>query len=67
MRWPRVKTNNEKGLFSIVFYDKESPNNPTGLQSDDFEIDVYLMVSGDFESDDQKLKYCRYLQDKLNQ
>lgn len=36
------------------------------LQSDDFEHDVALIVSGDFESQEQKLSYAQALAVQLN-
>jgi len=43
-----------------------APDNPIGVISDDFEHDVVLNVSGDFEGIKQKKAYCEWLLIKLN-
>ena len=45
----------------------EWSNNKVVLQSDDFTHDVALIVTGDFESHEQKLQYATKLAARMNQ
>lgn len=38
----------------------------SGVESDDFEHDVALRVTGDFEGPEQLKAYCEWLANKLN-
>lgn len=52
----------DSGPWSVFF---GADGKLIGVQSDDFEHDVHLVVRGDF-SGEQKLEYCEWLAESLN-
>jgi hypothetical protein len=55
----------DKGPWKL-FYGLAPRRELIGLQSDDFEHDVTLKVSGDFYDLEQKERYCNWLAARLN-
>lgn len=54
----------DKGPWSIF---TGSSGKLLGVISEDFEHDVHLEVKGDFRDDMEKLAYCEWLRNKLNE
>ena len=55
----------DKGPWSLT---RPAPYATRGwaLASDDFAHDVWLTITGDFESDEQHRAYAEWLRDRLN-
>jgi len=56
----------DKGPWEI-YWETTFPPTAGGVVSDDFEHDVVLTISGDFADESDKLEYCEWLRNKLNQ
>lgn len=55
----------DRGPWTL-YYGPPPQRKLLGVISDDFERDVALEVSGDFESQEEKERYCHWLIARLN-
>lgn len=57
-------TPQDRGSWRVVFGDK---GRSIHIASDDFKHDVWLTLSGDFASEDDRVRYANMIANRLNE